>query len=95
MAIMNIGTSRMVAFAPANVLGHATYLAFCQAANPDPMPGAVWYPADAVDARGRHIVAAMVPENAGIDDICPGEQAARLASGGVLEIGIARELDEG
>lgn len=93
MTILNVGASIIVAFPIGAETGADAYLAFCEGVNPDPAPGAVWYPADAIDAYGRRIVNAMVPGNAGVEALVEGEDQARIAGGGVLEIGIAREVD--
>ena len=53
--------SRVVIFAQGEEGAADAYLAFCNAHNPDPAPGAIWYLPDAVDAAGRRVVGYLGP----------------------------------
>ena len=53
--------SKVVIFADGQEAAADLYLAWCNAHNPDPEPGAIWYLADAVDAEGRRVVGYLGP----------------------------------
>lgn len=94
MTVQRIGTSAIVAFAIGDEAGADAYLAFCEAANPDPAPGATWYPPDARDDLGRRIVAFMGPGTPGVRAVMPGEEEIRIAAGGLLGVGIDRQVED-
>jgi hypothetical protein len=53
--------SLYVAYAVGQEAAAATYLAFCEANNPDEAPGAVWSPPGLVDRHGQRVVGYLGP----------------------------------
>lgn len=74
--------SKVVIFAAGAEAAADAYLAFCDAHNPDPEAGALWYLPDAVDADGRRVVGYLGPGgqwNGGDWPEPEGGEAARAA----------------
>lgn len=88
MSLIRWGKAPIVAFNVGNDAGAASYLAFCNANNPDIAPGAIWAMPDVRDAKNRRIVAFLGPGTGAIINRIPGEEAACIAAGGLLEYGI-------
>jgi len=53
--------STLVIFAVGQEAAADTYLAWCNANNPDKTEGAQWYPPDTVDAHGQRVVGYLGP----------------------------------
>jgi hypothetical protein len=87
--------SIVVIFAVGQESAADTYLAFCNANNPDLVadPNATWYPPDWVDAHGQRVVAFLGP--GGRSDITEEPEGGEAARGvGVLQEGFDHPVSE-
>lgn len=74
--------SKVVIFARGLDAAADAYLAFCNAHNPDPEPGAIWYRPDAVDAEGRRVVGYLGPGGQWNGGICAEPEGGEAARAG-------------